>query len=1608
VVLGLSGESSGAWIKILSPTTAKPVTVRPGEKVTIKYSYDVTDDPRWSRSVGCTVRVGYRDARSGRHNEIKRTDRTSNRATNATTQITIPKPYRGSFGVKEIYAELRTDLRRPSRDVYGSATQRNALQILPEREHAATISATPRELKQSPGGRSTASLTIRNKGDSCDRFSFHLSRYMRKWTYGFSPSRFTLDRNKSKRVSFSVRSDAGASEGRREIVVQVVSAGASGPVASTSLFVTVKRDAIPDLRIENVRLDRSKYKVGDRMSVTYDLLNSGRKTAPNFWVGLYLGKSPTDLSNRAATFGPYADLGAGATARNIKKGYLIKERDAGYTYAIVRADATELVSEESESNNTGSEKLSIDAPKPDLAIENVRLDRSEYKARDRMTLTYDLLNSGRKEAPNFWVGLYLGKSATDLSNRVATYGPCAGWSAGKAARNIEKEYLLKERDVGYTYAAVRADSTDEVSESDEGNNAARTGPIVISGGRPDYVVEKVLFEDEHHHLPSPIYGDTAIWLCVVTKNIGSGGAARPTKTRFYLSPDRDVTGKGNDILVHAANVPALGCGAQHESEWKKVALPSVAPGEYYLGAIADTEAVASEQDESNNSNTSKSKVAVAKNPRSAKILTVPYYSQDRANWCTITSLAMALKYFGVQKKPWEIAVHHDFSWTMDQPDLLQVFGVPEKCARFSRGMGVPAEIGIHIPVFNQFKDGIVEALTRGNPVWLGLRWAKAAPLEPVDHSVVAVGYDEQHIYVNDPSGALLLNLDKSATKHNRIAYPLLWNDLAGFWPYIYSIEFEGSRPTTPVGSLYVLPWDPESGDENMGLRLGDELRMVWDGSLSFTHGYRYEPAEGATYGRDRDPRNGRAGYNARMSGNLVLDVCAANASSEPLVCRVRLKIWNQNDAYPNSSPSLVFDGQTDSFTLAPRASNVEIVLARSPSSSAEAYYGFHKGLYGCDREDDRANGKDDDSDGLIDEDLPPIVRQYLPLSDLCKSAINGNMRIDLELLGKSESQVSFSPQDRCSFNFTIDPAEFCQPRMVNARKTLEAVPRGRQVIARLDLRNDGNRSDSFRLDKYCTDKQLPVVLWTDPKGDGSLTAGAMLASTKSIDLKPGEVCHLAVVSSAEASRAGEPCDVTVLAISRTDRMRYDGTVFSFTSAGGGQRPLPDLAIAAFSPVTIPDVPRGEVKSLPHNLVIANQGRADASPFEVVGRSEGKILFRRRFEALPAGRSTWAWESVREGLEPGEHVIEVTVDPADEVRESREDNNRAVARVEVPQPPAKPDLVVSNLNANPNPVTKGSSTIISAVVRNLGEADAAPFSVGVKIDGRMELVRFDGLRKGASRGFNFPFRNVKTQPDPHQVEIIADVLGEIREVDETNNTREFALQVAGKPDLIIERLAAADPSGSNARAGGPSIQFVVKNQGGSWAEESKAGLYVNGRFVRQYDIEALASGESSDELTHDVGGISGGSTIRLVARADESHEIDEENESNNEKELVLEMGAPDLKTTHVRARQLGRAPRALVDFRVTNIGKAKTGRRFRVRVEITRRSDGRGRLSRRYHWVRSGLKPGSSKRVRLPLTLPTSVRSGRYYVRAIADTPNRITENNERNNRRGKRFRYRGR
>jgi subtilase family serine protease len=220
---------------------------------------------------------------------------------------------------------------------------------------------------------------------------------------------------------------------------------------------------------------------------------------------------------------------------------------------------------------------------------------------------------------------------------------------------------------------------------------------------------------------------------------------------------------------------------------------------------------------------------------------------------------------------------------------------------------------------------------------------------------------------------------------------------------------------------------------------------------------------------------------------------------------------------------------------------------------------------------------------------------------------------------------------------------------------------------------------------------------------------------------------------------------------------------------------PDLTIAGVD--WTPRTPRlGE--TINFTVVVRNQGESAAGPFIVEIRDSAGIDRRTLSGLGPASSVSIAFARRQNNAT---EIFTITADVTNQVDESNETNNSTQVRIEALAETRLPDLTVDSLDYSPRDPAVGSSLTLTAIVRNIGNADAGPFVVEVQDSAGTARQSVTGLRAGASVRVDFA-RRLNSSSETFTV--TADALRQISESDETNNSRQITVRASTPSQLSI--------------------------------------------------------------------------------------------------------------------------------------------------------------------------------------------------------------------------------
>ncbi len=455
--------------------------------------------------------------------------------------------------------------------------------------------------------------------------------------------------------------------------------------------------------------------------------------------------------------------------------------------------------------------------------------------------------------------------------------------------------------------------------------------------------------------------------------------------------------------------------------------------------------------------------------------------------------------------------------------------------------------------------------------------------------------------------------------------------------------------------------------------------------------------------------------------------------------------------------------------------------------------------------------------------------------------------------------------------------------------------------------------------------------------------------------------------------------------------------------------------------------------------IANTGDQDAGPFDVSfaycrltgGRTSCPTPFiefeRLTFEGgLPktAQRQLAATFAVS-GLEPGNYLIRVSVDPPDldqplgRIEEQDEANNTLTVSLFI----QGPELFPTGLDFSPDLPRVGDTIQVTATIKNSGPGTARNVPVAFFIDGAqfaLEHVTIEEEQEIAVEGL-LKTEDFNLGVGVHVVRVIADIDNQIPERDETNNEIRTSITLQQPIPRLAElhpKRLIMDPSSPIEIGADRSLNVLteVVNTGEVEARDFEIAFFYRAAGRVRWIPLPCATECTVSVLAPDAGSTAqgrlpladltpGNYEVRVLvdpsAPGQAEGRVPELDDTNNEMRssfTLLSSRRPDLFLDSLSVRiepslivQRGATARIAVE--VINIGERDSGP-FTVEFALRRIEEEAFTVFARTE--RTGLQIGQNTLVEA--TLDTArLRPGLYELLIIVDPENRVEEGDEGNN-----------
>jgi subtilase family serine protease len=244
----------------------------------------------------------------------------------------------------------------------------------------------------------------------------------------------------------------------------------------------------------------------------------------------------------------------------------------------------------------------------------------------------------------------------------------------------------------------------------------------------------------------------------------------------------------------------------------------------------------------------------------------------------------------------------------------------------------------------------------------------------------------------------------------------------------------------------------------------------------------------------------------------------------------------------------------------------------------------------------------------------------------------------------------------------------------------------------------------------------------------------------------------------------------------------------------------------------------------------------------------------------------------------------------------------------------PDLIVTSISWSPQAPAIGDTVTFTATIKNQGDSQAVPSRIAYYIDNnQLSSPYINQINAGATIKDTFVW---KAKAGEHIIKVAADFDDRVAESREDNNEKTFAFSVLA-PDLVIEEIYWTPES--------PSIDekitftVTVKNRGNKNVGASSVNLYTDGSLLGTRNLPWLEAGDNAT-ATYTLTASPGARAIQAVA--DSLHQVNESDETNNDRTVTCETAAPDLVIDAISCATVSRAESSNLTTTVTIKNKGK--------------------------------------------------------------------------------------
>ena len=360
---------------------------------------------------------------------------------------------------------------------------------------------------------------------------------------------------------------------------------------SETVTLGVANVPVPDLMMTALSPASLSVAPGSIFTLSNTVKNIGETGAGTFTIAFHLsqdnifgGADDIDLGKVRSV----SSLLAGKSSASSISLTVPSTAPLGTYYLCASADSGNTVTEGQESNNALCSSVLFSVAPADLTVKSMIVPKQGLTGAN-LNLSATVQNLGAGKVSSFNTGFYLSGDANittaDLRLAAISISTLEGNASGTVTAVVAIPPTLKP---GVYYMGAVADYSNLRPESNENNNGLGISVTLAAGG--DLVMNQV-------SAPSSCVRGQSIGVNNTVINQGQG-AVSSFYVGIYLSRDSQITTA--DKRIATRYITSLKAG-QSDAAVKTFNMPTVTPGTYYIGVIADYSNIRYEQNEQNNS-----------------------------------------------------------------------------------------------------------------------------------------------------------------------------------------------------------------------------------------------------------------------------------------------------------------------------------------------------------------------------------------------------------------------------------------------------------------------------------------------------------------------------------------------------------------------------------------------------------------------------------------------------------------------------------------------------------------------------------------------------------------------------------------------------------------------------------------------------------------------------------------------------------------------------------------------------------------------------------------------------------------------------------------------